>query len=133
MLWSHLDLICNGTVVLMLLAMASASYAYFINSRRPAGDEKKEQFIFIAIFLLPITFIPLLIGVVLLVLLFILRALLYGVFLIIYIAALVGLRKWFFLVWLHKAALYIGDRIMAANTFIIRVFFRPWVTEPGTA
>ncbi|MCK6538763.1 MAG: hypothetical protein L6Q26_01795 [Anaerolineales bacterium] len=54
---------------------------------------------------------------------FVLRALAYGLFLVLFTVALVVFRKPFLLVWLMKAATKIGTLLLEANTFLIRLFF----------
>lgn len=111
----------------MLFAWACAAYAYFINARRLSTDPEKKDFLLAAVFLAPFTFIPFL---VFLILLTILRSLAFGIRLLLAILILVVFRKWFFLVWMHQIATYVGDKLLEANTKLIRLFLRPWITEP---
>jgi hypothetical protein len=127
MLWYHLDWMLNCILGLMLFAWVCAVYAYFINARRLSTDPEKKAFLLAAVFLAPFTFIPF---VVCFIFLLTARALLYGILMLLYILVLVTFRKWFFLVWLHKAVKYIGDKLLEANTLLIRLFLKPWSTEP---
>jgi hypothetical protein len=127
MLWFHLDSVCKGTFALLVVVTACAAYAYFLNWRRPADDPEKKDYYFAAILLTPITFIPFLI---IYISLLILAALFYGLALSLSILILVVFRKWFFLVWLHKGAKYIGDKSLEANTILLKLFLRPWTGEP---
>lgn len=129
MLLYHLDWLCNGILGLMLFAWVCAAYAYVVNSRRLASDPQKRDFYLAAVFLAPITFIPLLLGIILL---FIVRALFYCLFLIVFIFALIVIRNAFLLKWLHRTATYIGDKLLEANTLLIKLFLRPWAGESGT-
>ncbi len=113
----------------MLLAWVCAGYTYFVNSRRLPDDPKKKDYYLGAVFLTPITLIPFLIGFILL---FIVRALFYGVFLLLFIFALIVIRNAFLLKWLHKTATYIGDKLLETNTLLIKIFLRPWANEPET-
>jgi hypothetical protein len=54
----------------------------------------------------------------------------FGISLVLTVSLLFVFRKWFFLVWLHKAAKYIGDKLLEANTLLIRLFLWPWIREP---
>jgi len=128
MLFYHLDWLCNGILGLMLFAWVCAAYAYFVNSRRLASDPQKRDFYLAAVFLAPVTFIPLLLGIILL---FIVRALFYCIFLIVSIFALIVIRNAFLLNWLRKTAIYVGDKLLEANTLLIRIFLRPWAGDPG--
>jgi hypothetical protein len=58
--------------------------------------------------------------------LFLLRVLVYGTFAILLILALILVRKPFILEVLQKIAIRIGDRLMEANTLLIRFFLSPW-------
>lgn len=123
MLFYHLDSICKGAFWLTLLLFVCAGYAHRVNARRPDDDPKKRDFHPAAIFLAPITW-PLLLFF--LVSLFAIRALAYGVFLIFFTIALLAFRKSFLLVWLEKLFSFIGNKLMEANTFIIKVAFGDW-------
>ncbi len=129
MLFNFVDQIGKGILLLMLLAWVCAGYAYFVNSRRLPDDPKKKDYYLGAVFLTPITLIPFLIGFILL---FIVRALFYGVFLLLFIFALIVIRNAFLLKWLHKTATYIGDKLLETNTLLIKIFLRPWANEPET-
>ena len=111
----------------MLFAWVCAVYAYVVNVRRLPDDPEKKDFYLAAVFLAPITSIPLLVGVILL---SIVRAVWYGVVLLIFILALILRRNAFLLEWLHKKITYIGDKLLEANTFLIKLLLRPWVGEP---
>ena len=112
----------------MLAAMACAGYAYHVNSKRSEDDPKKQKYQPTAIFLAPFTFPLLVFGGISI---FILRALTYGVFLILFTLALIAFRQPFILTWLRKTANTIGDTLLNANTLLIKLFLRPWANEPG--
>jgi hypothetical protein len=127
MLWDHIDSVCKGTLLFILLVWGCAAYAYLINSRRSANDPDKKEFYLAAVFLTPITVVPFLVGYIVL---FIVRALFYGIFLVVFIFALIVIRNAFLLEWLHKKAASIGNKLLAANTLLIKLFLRPWASEP---
>jgi hypothetical protein len=102
-------------------------YAYFVNARKPADDPQKRDYHPLAFLLLPIWPLELLI----LLILFVLRALVYGVFLILLTLALIFFRKPFVLRWLAKAAQYIGDRLLRVNMRIVRLFLPPAAPQPA--
>jgi hypothetical protein len=79
---------------------------------RPAKAELSSAGVFLLSFW-PLELLALLI-------LFILRALAYGVFLIALTLALIFVRKPFLFLLLAKAAKYIGDRLLRLNTWIIK-------------
>lgn|SRR5574341_1040902 len=127
MLLYHLDSICKGVLWLMLLIFACAGYAYRVNARRPADDPKKKIFHPGAIFLAPVTWPVFFFGSISI---FMIKALAYGIFLILFTIALVAIRKPFLLIWLHKIATYIGDKLLEANTFLIKMAFGSWEENP---
>jgi uncharacterized membrane protein len=99
-----------------------ATYAYQVNTKRAADDPQKKNYHPLAILFAPIT-LPLLI--IFSAFIFILRVITYGVFLVFFIFALMFIRQPFILKWLRKTAMGIGDRLMQANTLLIRIFLRP--------
>lgn len=130
MLWSNLNLCCNGVLLLIAIVIVCALYAYHVDSKRPDDDPKKKNYHPLAILLAPITF-PLF--VVFYISIFILRVITYGVFMVLFIAAMIFLRKPFILEWLKKNATTIGDLLLEANTLLIRLFLRPWADSRGSA
>jgi len=125
--------LCNGMLIISLLVIVCAMYAYSINSQRPDDDPKKKDFHPAAIFLASFTWPFFLLAFTLLLLLrfilFILKAIAYGIFLILFTLALVGARKPF----IFKIMNYIGDALLEANTLLIKLFLSPWANEPETA
>jgi hypothetical protein len=126
MLFYHLDSFCKGTLGLMAIVTACAMYAYYVDSKRPDDDPKKRNYHPLAILFAPITF-PLL--VVLSISFFLLRMLVYGVFMVIFILALIIVRKPFILEAIRKTAIRIGDYLMEANTTLVRFFLNPWTNS----
>jgi hypothetical protein len=118
---------CKGTLWFTLFLFACAGYAYRVNAKRNPDDPKKKDFHPVAILLAPFTWPFILFGFISI---FIIRAILYGVFLVLFIFALVFIRKPFLLIWLDKIARAIGDRLLEANTYLIKLFLRPWVENP---
>jgi hypothetical protein len=94
-------------------------YAYRVNARRSANDPLKRDHHPLAVVLFPIW--PVWIAV--MISLFILRALAYGVFLILFTVALIVIRKPFIFIWLEKVALNVGNKLLRANMLIVRLFF----------
>jgi len=109
--------VCSSIyLVTSLIFGLSMGYAYFLNARKPLNDPQKRNYHPLAFSLLP--FWPL--ELLALLILFILRALAYGVFLIALTLALIFVRKPFLFLLLAKAAKYIGDRLLRLNTWIIK-------------
>src|SRR5215208_3962761 len=98
---------CNGILIFLFLTTACAGYAYYVNARRPADDPQKRNYPPIAILFAPVT-VPILL--LFAISIFILRVLVYGLFLILFVIALVLIRKPFLLTALHKTAMYIGNK-----------------------
>lgn len=118
---------CLGNILLSLILWAFAGHAYRVNAKRPADDPDKKDFHPAAVHLVPFTWPFLLI---LLVFTFVLRAVLYGIFLILFTIALVVFRKPFLFTWLDKIATKIGSRLLEINTLLARALFPNWRPQP---
>ena len=126
MLFYHFKEICNGTFILLLLLLACVLYTYIVNQHRQGEDPKKKEYhssaVVLALFTFPFFLAS---GIVL----FILRALLFAGFLVIFTFLLLTLRKPFIFQLWHKFATSIGDPLLKANTYLIRMAFQPWDNE----
>ena len=108
----------KGYFLISLIILACTGYVYRVNSKRTADDPEKRDYHPASI---PMSFAwPLLLLAS--ASLFILRALAYGVFLVLFTIALVVIRKPFLFIWLEKLATKIGTMFLKANTFLIRAF-----------
>lgn len=113
----------SSYILLSLILWTFAGHAYRVNEKRPADDLKKKNFSPVAVHFVPLTWPVLFL---LLVLLFIIKALLYGIFIILFAILLVAIRKPFLLVLLERIAIKVGNQLMEANTFLIRVALGNW-------
>jgi len=113
-------------ILYFLIIWGFTGYAYRVNGKLP-DDLKKKDFRPAAIFLAPITLPFLFLGIISLL---ILKAFLYGVFLVLLTLALVVFRKPFIFVWLHKIATKVGNFLLEANTQLIKMFLSPWSSNP---
>jgi hypothetical protein len=111
---------CGGNVLLCIVLWAFAGYAYRVNAKRSTDDPEKRDYHPAAIILAPLTWPFFLSG---LILLFVIRALLYGIFLILFTIALVVIRKPFILAWLDKIAKTVGNKLLKVNSFLARQLF----------
>jgi len=127
MLLYHIDWVCNGILLLLATVLVCALIAYRVNSKRPDDDPKKKNYHPLAILFAPITF-PIL--AVLSVSFFLLRVLTYGIFMVLFIFALVFIREPFIVQAVQKIATGIGDRLLEANTLLVRFFLSPWTDSP---
>ena len=112
----------NCLIVVTLLTVTCTAFAYSVNSRRLDGDPEKKIYHPLAVLFAPIT-LPLFI--VLYTFTFLLKAVAYGAFLVLFTFALLVIRKPFLLEWLKKIALAVGNLLLEANTLLIRIFVRP--------
>lgn len=129
MLFYHFDVVCKSSLILIFLLFACTGYTYMVNLRRKADDPKKRTYHPFAILLAPVS-VPLLLTFAAFV--FILRALLFMGFLVIFTVLLVGLRKPFLFRWWHKFATKIGDPLLQIGTRLIKTAFSPWARDPQT-
>jgi len=102
-----------------LFFMVSTGIAYRVNSKRKPDDPLKKDFHFAAFFLTPTW--PF--AVVAWISIFILRTAIYCIALFLFAVGLVVIRKPFILIWLNKVATKIGNKLLQANTLLIRIFF----------
>lgn len=105
--------------VLSLIILICTGYVYRVNAKRTTDDPQKRDY--------PPLAVPMSIGwpviVLLLFLSFIVRAVLYGIFLVLFTVVLVAFRKPFLLRWLMKIVNWTGNAFLKANTFLIRLVF----------
>jgi hypothetical protein len=97
-----------------------AGYAYLVNSKRPVDDPQKKHYYSSGAIVLPFFWPLLLVGWIIVI---VLRAIYFGLFLILFTLAMVFIRKPFWLVWLEKIALKIGGMLLDANSALIDFTF----------
>lgn len=125
----HLQDFCLGILIISLLVTACAGYAYFVNSQRSADDPEKKKYHPEALLLVLFTW-PILLPVI--VSLFLLRVLVYSLFVILFaIFLLIIPRETREPTWAESKLLKFGDKLLEANSFLIKLLQRPWATEPG--
>lgn len=120
--------VCIGALMVSFLVTAFAGYAYYINSQRPPDDPEKKDFhpeaLIFVFFTWPIL-LPAIISV------FLLRALLYGVFIVCFSIFLIlippELRE---PTWAERKMKKIGDALLEANSFLIKLLLKPWTKGP---
>ncbi len=110
-----------------LILGVSMGYAYYVNARLSANDPQKQNYHPLAFALLPIWPLELLAFIVL----FILRAVLYGLFLVAFTLMLIFVRQPFLLRLLLRAAKYVGDRMLRLNTWFIYQLFPSLQPRPA--
>ncbi len=114
--------------VFILICMV---YSYWSNERRQSTDPRKRNFHPAAIVLALLTWPILLILVPsFLILRFMVLATLFGLFIIFFTLALIGIRRPFIFVWLDKVLRFVGDALLKANTRLIQLFLRPLSSNP---
>jgi len=120
--------LCIGALVVSLLIAVCMGYAYSINAQRSQDDPEKRNyrpgaFVF-AFFTWPFL-IPLLIS------LFLLRVLFYGIFMIVFIVLLALIpRSAPEPTWVERKMGKVGDALLEANAFIMKLLLKPWSNEP---
>jgi hypothetical protein len=109
-----------GYIVVTILLVLFSGYAYLVNFYRAADDPEKKDIELSGIALTPLWPFQLLFGVVGTVF----KAVLFGIILLLFSVGAVVIRKPFFWRWIKPIVLGIGNRLMKANTFLIRLFDR---------
>jgi hypothetical protein len=116
-------------IVTLLLAVC-AVHAYSVNAQRSDDDPEKRIYPLGALIFTSLTWPLFLIAFIFL---FIIRALSYGFFLILFTIFLIIIpRESSEPTWLEKTAAKIAETLLAANTLLIKLFLRPWADEPET-
>ena len=120
MLLKYSEQLCNGILLLTIFLFVCAGYAHRANARLANDDPKKQDYAPSAIFLALFTWPFLLFGSIFLL---VLRVLIYGLFLILFTIGLVAIRKPFILIWLDRIFTRIGNKLLKANTLLIKLAF----------
>ncbi len=116
-----------GILLFIVLAILCAGYAHHVDAQRAEDDPQKRNYPLLAIVLAPIT-LP--IFIILSIVIFIMKALFFGVILVLLAMVLIFLRETIILPWLSKMALSIGNKLLDANTFLVRLFWSPRAAQP---
>lgn len=116
-------------LLISVFVAACAAQAYAVNSQRSEDDPEKKDFRLGALILALFTW-PILVPAI--IFLFLLRALLYGVFLIVFSIFLIFMpRDLPEPTWLESKITKIGNKLLEANTYLLDLMLRPWAKEPG--
>ena len=126
----YVKYVCIGALLVSLVVALCAGYAYSINAQRAEDDPEKRSYsagAFILVFFTWPILLPLLIS------LFILRVLLYGIFIMLFIVFLFIMpRESPKATWLEMKMGKTGDALLRANSILIKLMLKPWATEPET-
>jgi hypothetical protein len=120
MLLNYSNQLCLGYFLLTLILYACAGYAYRVNALRATNDPNRRKIPVAAVLLGPIMWPVLLFGVISI---FLIKVLVYSIFLILFAIALIVIRKPLLITWLKNAAVWIGDRLLEANTLLLKLVF----------
>lgn len=117
-------------LLISVFVTACAAQAYAVNAQRSKDDPDKKDFrlgaLIFAIFTWPIL-VPAVFS------LFLLRALLYGVFLVVFSVLLIFVpRDLPEPTLLELKVTKIGEKLLEANTYLINLMLKPWAKEAGT-
>ena len=127
---AYVKYICIGMLLLSVFVTACAAQAYAVNAARSQDDPEKKEFRPGALLFVFFTW-PILVPAALS--LFLIRALLYGVFIIVFSVFLILMpRVSSEPAWLERKIVRIGNALLEANTFLIKLLFKPWEAEPET-
>jgi cell division protein FtsW (lipid II flippase) len=117
-------------LTISLLLGVCAIYAYSINSQRSDDDSEKKNYQLGAIVF---TFLTWPLFLIAFISLFLIRALSYGFFLVLFTVFLIIIpQEASEPTWLEKTAARIGETLLEANTVLFKLFLRPWTDEPET-
>lgn len=127
MLLNYSNYCCLSFILLSLVVWGCAGYAYRVNAKRPADHPKKKDFEPVAVLLAPVTW-PLFFFF--WVSLFLIKALFYGVFLVLFTIALIAFPESTVPDWLDNKLSWIGNKLLDANTFLLRMASGYWDESP---
>jgi hypothetical protein len=134
MLWNYTYTIFIAIIwINLLIVVPSVLVAYIANARRSNDDTKKRNYPLLALILAPFTW-PLsflFLGLALVVLMA--RALLFALFLTVFIPSLILFRRPEQPLLLERMAVWIGEYLLKINTRLLRLAFEPWVKKPQPA
>lgn len=116
MLFKNTQCLFSGILPFVFITMICSGYAYWVNAQRADSDPQKRDFHPLAIFLAPVT-LPFFLITLLLV--FLLRAVLFGAILILFVFLLVFAHEPVILKWLLKKALAFGNKLLEVNTALL--------------
>ena len=126
----YVEYLCIGMLIVSILLAACAGYAYSVNSQRSEDDPQKKNYQLGALIF---TFFTWPLFLIAFISLFLIRAVSYGFFLILFtIFLIISPRETSEPTWLEKTAARIGERLLEVNTLLIKLFLRPWAEEPET-
>jgi hypothetical protein len=119
-----------GMLLISVFVIACAAQAYAVNTQRAQDDPEKKDFRLGALILSIFTW-PFLVPAYLSI--FLLRALLYGVFIIVFTVLLIVVpRQLPEPTWLELKITKLGEKLLDANTYLLNLMLRPWAREAGT-
>ena len=120
--------LCVGMLIVSLLLGVCVVYAYSVNSQRSEDDQEKKNYKLGAIIF---TFLTWPLFLIAFISLFLIRALSYGFFFILFTIFLIMIpRETSEPIWLERTAARIGETLLDANTMLIKLFLKPWANEP---
>ena len=120
MLFRYSDQLCYGILLLTIFLLVCAVYAYRANAKLLDDNPKKMEYSLSVIALAIFTWPFLIIAYVMLI---VLKVLIYALFLILFAIALVVIRKPFLFEWLDRIFTGIGNKLLWANTLLIKIVF----------
>lgn len=126
----YVEYLCIGMFIITLLLGICAVHAYSVNSQRSEDDPQKKSYQLGALIFTLLTWPIFLIAILSL---FLIRAVSYGFFLILFTIFLIIIpRESPEPTWLEKTAASIGETLLEVNALLIRLLLRPWASERET-
>jgi len=111
--------VCNSSLLITALLSFCVMRAYYINALRSEDDPNKRDYhigaVFMTIFGWPLLLV-LYVG------LFLLRAVMWAVFILTVTVGLIVIRKPFLLAWLEKICTKVGNTLLEWNTALLYAF-----------
>jgi hypothetical protein len=134
MLWKYSYTIFIVIIwVNLLIVIPSTVVAYIVNARRANDDSKKRNYPVLALVLAPFTWPLSFLFLALALVVLMVRAFLFALFLAVFIPSMILFRRTEQPLLLEKIAVWIGEYLLKINTRLLRLAFEPWTKKSQPA
>ena len=110
-----------GILLISVLAWLFSGYAYHVNQKYAHDDPARKDYDPLAVILAPITWLFMIFGGFVVT---VIKAVLFGIFLLVFSIAVAVIRTPFFWPRIEPIVSRIGGRLLKSNTLLIRLFYR---------
>ena len=120
-------MLCLGYGFISALVIFFTGYVYLVDRMRPPEDPAKKYYDISGVIMAPVTW-PFF--VVITAITTFLKAILFGIVLVLFTMAMLVIREPIFWEWLEKRITKIGSVLLEVNNFVFNLFFRGTTRSP---